>query len=124
MARSVFSGSLFRGQVDFYFPFGSPNRVTGLNISNISYKLFFNNSPLLWALSDGTSVADSSISSGLVYFNEIPGEPGYYSYRLFPDKIGYWRIVFASSLSSNEYVCDFDTIGQSNSSSGLNASFS
>jgi hypothetical protein len=80
-----------------------------------------NNQILSWPLLDGTAVADSSISAGNVYFNEIIGAPGFYSLRFFPDRVGYWRIsVVASSFES---LLEFDVNPASAQSSGLIASF-
>jgi len=121
MGRSVSAGTLIRSQPDFYFPIDTYNRVTGLQATGVTLILMVNNQILSWPLLDGTAVADSSISAGNVYFNEIIGAPGFYSLRFFPDRVGYWRIsVVASSFES---LLEFDVNPASAQSSGLIASF-
>jgi hypothetical protein len=123
MGRIISAGSLARAQADFFFPTGSSNRITNILYSSIQSKLFFNNSILPWQLVDGTSVLDSSISAGKIYFNEISGNLGYYSVRFFPDKIGFWRLILKNISSDPEVVLEFDTTSPQAPSGGLNASF-
>lgn len=125
MSRLVPAASLIRDQVDFYDPPGSVTRATGISVGDIIVTVFANNVALAWTTLDGTAVPDSSISAGTVYFNEIPGNPGFYSIRFFPDRIGFWRIVVSDSAISAESVREFDVApaGTFSPSNGLNASF-
>lgn len=123
MGRNVSSGSLIRAQADFFLPAGSVNRVVGVQWSTLAPYVFVNNSALPWAVADGTTVQDSSISAGTVYFNEVPGSPGFYAVRFFPDRIGYWRIVLKSASLSSEVVLEFDVSAPAAPAGGLNASF-
>jgi hypothetical protein len=121
MSRSIPSGVLFRGQVDFYTSFSV--RAVGVVSTDLTSNLFFNNSLLFWPLMNGTSVQDSSISSGNIYFHEIVGSPGFYSVRLFPNAIGFWRLVLNSSTLLEEDVLEFDVFPAAANSPGLIASF-
>ncbi len=69
-----------------------------------------NNSVLFWPLVDGSSVPDSSVVAGNVYFNEIASCPGFYSVRFFPDRVGFFRFVFLHSGYSIEVEKDFDVL--------------
>lgn len=121
MNRSIPSGVLFRGQIDFY---SSPGvRATGIVSTDLTLNLFFNNSLLSWPLMDGTSVQDSSISSGNTYFNEITGSPGFYSVRLFPNAIGFWRLILNNATLTQDIVLEFDVFSATANSPGLIASF-
>jgi len=74
---------------------------------------------------DGLTIPDSSISSGFVYFNEIPGSPGFYSVRFYPDRTGFWKLVYSIPTLPAEVIREFDVSpsGLSSSANGLNASF-
>ena len=110
MGRLVSAGSLVYEQLDFFLPPGSINRVTGIPAANLSVIVFANNMALSWSLADGTSVPDSSVSSGIVYFNEIASNPGYYSVRIFPDRVGSWRLVFQNISLAVELIREFDAL--------------
>lgn len=123
MGRIVSSGCLVRSQVDLYFPAGSSSRFTGAPASSVSATVFANNVLLAWPVADGSLVLDSSISSGTVYFNEIPQAPGFYSVRFFPDRVGFWRIVIRSDALGAESILEFDVVAPAKPDGGLNASF-
>jgi hypothetical protein len=127
MDRLVSAGSIVYEQLDFFLPPGSTNRVTGIPAVNVSVRVFANNVLLPWSLIDGLIIPDSSVTSGSVYFNEISSNPGFYSVRIFPDRIGFWRLVFLNSTLSTEIIKEFDAIPPGvlrPSSGGLNASTS
>jgi hypothetical protein len=124
MERSIPTGSLVRAQADFFNPAGSFTRVTGLAYTAVSVNVFFNNAAVVWGVSDGSSTQDSSISSGSIYFHEISGNPGFYSVRFYPDRVGYWRVVLkTTSPVSSESIMEFDVVPTANLLPGLNASF-
>jgi len=127
MSRLIAAGSVIYDQPDFYSPSGTINRISGIVVANLSLTLFVNNGLLGWPLVDGTTIPDSSIASGSVYFNEIPGSNGYYSLRFYPHQIGFWRFIVVHSAFSIEVIKEFDVIAAGSlkptSSSGLNASF-
>lgn len=125
MGRIVSAGSLVRDQLDVYNPPDSFTRSTGTQPTGISVKLFVNNAPVSWPVQDGSGVADSSIGAGTVYFNEIPGSPGFYSIRFFTDRPGFWRLVILIAATSAESVKEYDVIPaqQGSTSGGLNATF-
>lgn len=121
MGRSITAGQLVRLQADFFS--SSSTRATGVVSTGVTLSIFYNNSPLSWVIRDGTSVADSSISAGSVYFNEITGAAGFYSVRFFPDRVGYWRIVLRNTALAQESVAEFDANPAATNPSGLQASF-
>ena len=121
MSRSISSSTLFRGQVDFYTSPGV--RTTGIVSTDLTSTLFFNNALLSWPLLDGTHVSDSSISSGNVYFHEITGSPSFYSVRLYPNSIGYWKLALNDATLLQEDVIEFDVFSAAANSPGLIASF-
>lgn len=125
MGRTVTAGALARDQVDIYNPPNGFTRSTGVVSAGVSVTCFVNNAPVSWPVADGTSVQDSSISAGMVYFNEIAGSPGFYALRFFPDRVGYWRLVVSIASTSVEAIKEYDVISapQGNASGGLNATF-
>ena len=110
MGRLLPAGSVVRDQLDFYSPPGSFIRVAGVSVNALTSKAFLNGSVLPWPLVDGAGLPDSSLSAGSVYFNEVPGAPGYYAVRIFPDRVGYWRIVVYHSASMSEQIREYDVI--------------
>jgi hypothetical protein len=106
-SRIIPAGSIAYGQVDIYLPGPGFNRIVGLNASAASLTAFINNAQLTWTLMNGTSIPDSSVSAGFVYFNEILGSAGYYSVRFFPDRTGFWRIILKFSSIPAEIVLEY-----------------
>lgn len=125
MGRQVPAGQLIRDQIDLFMPAGSINRVVGESYTSLALKIFADNGLLAWPLADGTTVADSAVSAGTVYFNQIVGAPGYYSIRFFPDRIGFWRLVFREMTLNEEVIRSYDVIPArpGPASNELNASF-
>ena len=125
MGRQVPAGQLIYDQIDLYVPAGTINRVVGENVASLSLIVFVNNGQLAWPLLDGTTVPDSMVSAGTVYFNPISGTPGYYSIRFFPDRCGWWRLVFREATIAQEVIRSYDVIPArpGPASNELNASF-
>lgn len=126
MGRSVSAGTVVRDQVDIYQPIGSFKRVAGILAPSVTPAVFVDNLSITWPIQDGTNVADSSISSGAVYFNEIPGSPGFYAVRFFPDRTGFWRVIFSLPVYGLEIVKEYDVIPSlpgPSSPNSLNATF-
>lgn len=125
MARQVPGGCLIRDQIDLYMPAGSINRVRGESYASLGLAVFVDNAALTWPLADGTNVADASISAGTIYFNEIAGSPGYYSVRFFPDRVGFWRLIFREQTLGEEVILSYDVTPARPgvASNELNASF-
>jgi hypothetical protein len=125
MSRLIAAGAVVYDQPDFYSSPGT--RATGVVLANLSLTLFVNNGLLSWPLEDGSAIADSSITAGSVYFNEISGSNGYYNVRFFPHQIGYWKLVLKHNALNQEVVKEYDIIASGSlsptSTSGLNASF-
>lgn len=129
MSRLINAGSVVYDQLDWFNPNNSINRAPGLTIAAISFLGFVNNSVLIWNFADGTSVLDSSISAGTVYFNEITGQPGYYQIRFYPDRVGIWRLTFRQISLQIEIIKEYDvlpvgTLKPGATSAGLIPSFS
>jgi hypothetical protein len=125
MGRLVTSGQIVYDQIDFYIPAGSINRATGVIAASLSLNIFVDNCLLSWPLADGTNISNFQISAGTVYFNEIAGSSGYYSVRFFPDRIGFWRLIFQNATLSEEAIRSYDVIPArpGPASNELNASF-
>ena len=124
MGRLLSAGQIVRDQIDIYIPAGSVNRKAGENFTQLVLVSFVDNNLIAWPLADGTNVPDSSISAGVVYFNQIAGAPGFYSIRFFPDRIGYWRLVFQEQALGEEVILSYDIIPpQGSAPNGLNATF-
>ena len=125
MSRLIAAGTVVYDQPDFFNPPGV--RAVGVVPANLSLTLFLNNGLLSWPLIDGSAVADSSVSSGSIYFNEISGSNGYYSIRFFPHQIGFWRLIIKHSAFNQEVIKKYDIIASGSLSptgtSGLNAAF-
>jgi hypothetical protein len=110
MGRLISAGVLAYDQLDFFFPAGSVSRVAGIPVSGLQMQLFVNNQVLAWPLVDGTMVPDSGVSAGSVYFNEIPAAPGFYSIRFFPNRVGFFRLVFLNPSYSAEVEKEYDVL--------------
>lgn len=110
MGRLISAGALAYEQLDFFLPAGSVNRVSGIVVPNLQMTMFVNNSVLAWPLVDGSAVADSSVVSGSIYFNEIAAAPGFYSVRFFPDRVGFYRLVFLASSYGIEVEKEYDVL--------------
>jgi hypothetical protein len=125
MSRLLAAGAVVYEQLDFYNP--PTVRAIGVVPANLTLILFLNNQLLSWPLEDGSAIADSSISAGSIYFNEISGSNGYYSVRFYPHQIGFWRMIIKHNALSQEIIKEFDIIASGSlkptSSTGLNASF-
>lgn len=110
-------------QVDFFQADGF-TRVTGLTTAQLLSNLFFDNVSQPWPLVTGLGVTDGQVVSGKIYFNEIPGSPGYYSVRFRPNAIGYWRNLLTYTVGQQIAAQDFDVVTSGPfGDSGLNASF-
>lgn len=117
MARAIVSGQLAFLQLDF---FESGNRKVGVQWSDLQLSAFVNNLVLPWSMADGSSVADSSIGAGAVYFGEVVGASGYYSARFFADRPGFWRLVFKHS-TLGEQVVELDIVPPTMPALGMTA---
>lgn len=110
-------------QADFFEVDGF-TRVTGLTIADLTHELFFNNVLQPWPLVDGSSVSDAAVVSGNVYWNEVPGSPGFYNVRFRPNAIGYWRNLVTYTAGTQIMGQDFDVVSQvPQAETGLRASF-
>ena len=108
MSRLVSAGTLIFDQVDIFLPNQPSIRVEGLTSATITITAFVNNAALTWPLQNGTGVADSAVSAGGIYFNEISGSPGHYSLRFFPDRVGYWKINVRSAANLVEIPREYE----------------
>ena len=73
-------------------------RVTGLTVSNVTLVLRYNNVVVNWPLVSGTSVSDSQVVAGSVYWNELTGSA--YGLRFYPNALGTWSIEISYSGGS------------------------
>jgi hypothetical protein len=121
--RIVQANQVVLDQVDFFQPDGF-TRVTGLIVSQLVSQIFFNNTIQPWALVSGLSVTDAQVAAGKVYFNEVPGNPGFYNVRFRPNAVGFWRNLLTYPAGTQIAAQDFDVIlGSPMFESGLSSSF-
>jgi len=107
-----------------YFQLDGYTRVTGLTPGDLVSQLFYNNTEQPWPLLDGLGVPDAQVSSGRVYFHEVPGSPGIYSVRFRPNALGYWRYLLDYPVGQQIMAQDYDvTPTASTTSSGIKSSF-
>lgn len=96
-------------QADFLQP-DLFNRRTGIVYTDLVCRLFFNNALQPWAFQSGVGVLDALVSSGRVYFNEIPGSPGFYSVRFRPDAVGAWRLNLAYGVGQQVVALGYQVV--------------
>lgn len=110
-------------QADIFAP-DDFTRITGLTVADITTTLFYNNIAQPWPLITGVTVTDAQIAAGNVYFNEITGQPGFYSLRFRPNAVGFWRIALTYDAGSKALAFNYDIVPEMPLvASGLKASF-
>lgn len=98
------------------------NRVTGLQTTDVTMTLFLNNTVVSWALVDGTSVLDTQVVSGSVYWNQLTN--GSYGLRFFPNSLGHWNLNITFPGTSQIVGISFDVVNLPLAvESGLTAGF-
>jgi hypothetical protein len=121
--RLVTQNQTVYDQVDFFQSDGF-TRVTGLTWQTVQLNAFFENVAQPWLLANGIGVSDAQVASGYVYFNEVPGSPGFYNVRWRPNAIGYWRLLITYAPGQQTEAQDYDVIQSAPTvESGLSASF-
>jgi len=85
------------------------NRVTGLTPTDVTLSLTLNNLTASWPLVDGTSVIDSQVVAGSVYWAELTS--GAYGIRFFPNSLGHWNLSISYAPSPSQIVLlDYDVV--------------
>jgi hypothetical protein len=109
-----------------FFQSDGYTRVPGLTVLDLTSQVFFNNVPQAWPLVNGSGVSDNQVTSGHLYFTEIPGTSGNYSVRFRPNSAGYWRTILSYAAGLQILAQDFDVIAEpiQVSGGGLKANFS
>jgi hypothetical protein len=121
--RIVQQNQIVYDQVDFFQSNGF-TRVTGLTYTAVLLNVFFENVAQPWPLADGLIVTDAQVASGYVYFNELPGSPGYYNIRWRPNGLGYWRLLVTYVPGQQIEAQDYDVVSSAPVvETGLSASF-
>ncbi len=121
--RLVQNNQVVYDQVDFFQSDGFM-RVTGLTFSGVVLNAFFENVAQPWNLVNGIGVTDAQVSSGYVFFNEVPGSPGYYNVRWRPNALGFWRLLITYVPGQQIEAQDYDVVSSLPTvESGLSASF-
>jgi len=121
--RLVQTNQVILDQADFFQSDGF-TRVLGLGVADLVAQVFFKNAPQPWALMLGNGVTDAQVKSGTVYWNEVPGSPGFYNVRFRPNAIGYWRLLITYTAGEQIMAQDYDVAAQVPlAESGLKASF-
>lgn len=110
-------------QADFFEPDGF-TRKTGLGLTDLTHEVFFENDLMPWPLVDGSAVSDAQVTSGKVYWHEVPGSPGFYNVRWRPNAIHYWRLLITYTAGTQIMAQDYDVVAQVPAAeTGLRASF-
>lgn len=123
MARIVFPNRAVLDQADIFQP-DDFTRVVGLTSAAISSTLFFDNAAQPWPLLDGSLISDAQIVSGNVYWNEIVGQPGFYSVRFRPNAVGFWRLNLVYAAGSRVVTLEYEVVPEPPVvATGLQASF-
>lgn len=86
------------------------NPVTGLIPSNVGLILTLNNQTVSWPLVDGTTVQDSQVVSGSIYWNQLTG--GAYGIRFYANQLGHWNLTFSYAPIPQLIVIDYDVVNQ------------
>jgi hypothetical protein len=67
---------------------------------------------------------DAQVAAGTVYFNEITGQPGFYSVRFRPNAVGFWRLALSYDAGSRALALGYDVVQEPPLvASGLKSSF-
>lgn len=121
--RIVQANQVVLDQVDFFLGDGF-TRATGLLPGDLVSQIFYNNIIQPWPLVTGTGVTDAQVASGKVYFEEIPGNPGFYNVRFRPNALGFWRNLLTYPPGLQISAQDFDVVlAGPVTEQGLTASF-
>jgi hypothetical protein len=120
--RIVQANQTVLDQVDFFAP-DEFTRILGLIPASLASRIFFENVLQPWPLISGLGITDAQVVSGSIYFNEIPGNPGFYSVRFRPNALGYWRNILSYAAGLQTEAHDFDVVPSVATSNGLHASF-
>jgi hypothetical protein len=99
-------------------------RVTGLTTAQLQCVVFYNNILQPWTFLNGIGVSDAQVTSGKVFFNEVPGSPGYYNVRFRPNAIGFWRLLITYPAGTQIIALNYDVVGTpSDTDVGLQSAF-
>ena len=94
-------------QIDI-FQVNQFNRVTGLLPTDVTLALSLNNTTVSWPLVDGTTVLDTQVVSGSVYWSQLSN--GAYNLRFFPNSLGHWNLSITYPGTSQIVSLDFDVV--------------
>jgi len=98
------------------------SRVPGLLVTDMVLTVFFNNTSVSWPLVDGTSVTDSQVVSGFVYWTELPNHA--YGLRFLPNSLGHWNVSLTYTAGQQIVTVDYDVVNLPLTvDSGLTANF-
>jgi len=122
--RIVQINQVILDQADFFEADGFTRTVALTPGANLTSQLFFKNELQPWPFVDGSAVTDAQVTSGNVYWTEIPGSPGNYNVRFRPNAIGYWRLLVTFVSGEQIAAQDYDVSSQVPlAETGLRASF-
>lgn len=108
-----------------YFEDDGYTRVCGLTVADVVSQLFFDNTLQPWPIVSGAGVRDQNVTSGKIFFHEVPGSPGIYSVRFRPNATGYWRLLITYTSGEQIMAQDYDVVlPPAPAVTGLKSSFS
>ncbi len=121
--RLVQINQVILDQADFFQSDGF-TREAGLTPSDLTSQIFYLNTLQPWPLMDGFGVTDQQVTSGKIYWTEVPGSPGIYNISWRPNALGYWRLLITYTAGTQIMGQDYDVVSQVPlAESGLRASF-
>ena len=110
-------------QADIFAP-DDFTRVVDLVVADLTATLFYNNVAQPWVFLTGVTVTDAQVAAGNIYFNQIIGQPGFYSVRFRPNAVGFWRLALSYTAGTRALALGFDVVPEIPMvASGLKASF-
>lgn len=122
--RIVQINNVVLDQADFFESDGFTRTVGLVPGVDLTLQLFFKNELQPWPFIDGSTVNDSQVTSGNVFWVEVPGSPGIYNVRFRPNAIGYWRLLITFESGEQIMAQDYDVSSQVPlAETGLRASF-
>lgn len=121
-SRQVFHNELVLAQAEF-FDSDNYTPLSGLTPSDLTCQVFFDNILQPWSLLLGAGVSDSLVTSGQVFWSEIPAAAGTYSVRFRPSGIGFWRVRLAYPTGEQLLSYEFDVLAKPHVTTGLQTSF-
>lgn len=107
-----------------FFEVDGYTRIEGIALSDLTLQVLQDGALQPWPLISGEGIPDGLITSGKVYFTEVPGAAGTYLARWRPNGTGFWRLGLFYAPVPQVVLHDFDVkASPPPSPPGMTASF-